>query len=92
MPRNSIRRKAAVLAAEQHGVTQQQAHGIIQDFLTLIKSEVAANGHVELRGFGTFNKQHRAARKARNPKKPAETIDIPAKDVVVFKVSKSWDV
>ena len=42
---------------------------------------------VELRGFGVFAIQKRAARKARNPR-TGELIDIPACDIPVFKAGK----
>lgn len=39
-------------------------------------------------GFGTFTRVERAARKGRNPQ-TGETIDIPAKDALVFIASKA---
>ena len=44
---------------------------------------------VQAVGFGAFEVQHRAARKGRNPQKPGEEIDIPAKDVPVFRAGKA---
>lgn len=50
-------------------------------------SEVKANGEFSLPGLGKLVKKHRAARQGRNPATGA-TIQIPAKTVVKFRVSK----
>ena len=39
-------------------------------------------------GFGSFSVQEKAATTARNPRNPEETIEVPAKKVVKFKISK----
>ncbi len=51
-------------------------------------SEVKANGEFSLPGLGKLVKKHRAARQGRNPATGA-TIQIPAKTVVKFRVSKA---
>jgi DNA-binding protein HU-beta len=43
---------------------------------------------VKLVGFGTFSVQEKEATTARNPRNPEEIIEVPAKKVVKFKISK----
>lgn len=43
---------------------------------------------VIIQGFGTFKTVTKAARIARNPQKPGETIKVPAKTVLTFKAAK----
>ena len=40
-------------------------------------------------GFGTFEVQRRAALQGRNPQDPKKTINIPAKNVPVFRAGKA---
>jgi DNA-binding protein HU-beta len=44
--------------------------------------------HITLPGIGTLHKQHRAARKGRNPQ-TGEAIDIPARNVIDFRPGKA---
>jgi len=55
----------------------------------LPKKDVAliGNGHVEIRGFGSFKIKFAKARIARNPRS-GETVHVPAKLVPFFKVSR----
>jgi len=54
----------------------------------IIKRETEAGERVNVRDFGSFLRRDRKATTARNPKTGA-TVDVPAKNVLVFKASKS---
>ena len=53
-----------------------------------IKKALSEGDKIELRGFGSFKVKKRNQRKARNPR-TGETVDVPAKLVPFFKVSKA---
>lgn len=67
--------------------TKKSANEVISSLFAAIKQETAAGKKVRVHGFGTFHVAHKPARKGRNPANGAE-IDIPAKDVLVFKATK----
>ena len=56
--------------------------------LDYIVAALAEQGRLELRNFGVFEVETRAARKARNPI-TGEPVQVPAKEVVVFKSGKT---
>lgn len=56
---------------------------IIKQAAAIIAREVLTQ-KVIIRGFGTFKQAHKKARICRNPQKPGETIDVPAKDYIKF--------
>ena len=58
-----------------HGV--ETAINLVFDSMT---AELAKNGRVEIRGFGSFSVRHRRARQGRNPKTGA-SIAVPPKRV-----------
>ena len=70
--------------AQQQNLSQVDTKRIVQSVLDVIIDVVAAEGRLELRDFGVFQVQRRAARKARNPKTNQEVI-IPPRNVVTFK-------
>jgi len=59
----------------------------IHTILAEMARTLANGGRVEIRGFGSFNLNHRPPRKGRNPKSGA-TVMIPAKYVPHFKAGK----
>lgn len=65
------------------GVSSVDAKNLFTAILETCKIE----GKVVIKGFGTFAKKHKEARKARNPK-TGEIVDVAPKDVFVFKASK----
>ncbi|MFQ5601596.1 MAG: HU family DNA-binding protein [Candidatus Krumholzibacteriia bacterium] len=60
---------------------------IVDGFLEAICQTLINNGHVEIRGFGSFKIKFAKARIARNPRS-GETVHVPAKLVPYFKVSR----
>ena len=62
---------------------------VVNEVIESIVDAVAKDEKVQLVGFGTFEKRHRAARKGRNPA-TNEEITIPALNVPVFKAGKAF--
>jgi nucleoid DNA-binding protein len=65
-------------------LTQQKTKQIVQRVFDTILKTLVEEGRVELRGFGVFEVNRRAARRARNPR-TGETVQVPERFVVTFK-------
>lgn len=76
-------------AAQQTGVEKVTVSAVVEAFMEQVRDSLANGENVYLRGFGTFQRKHRAEKTARNISKNT-TIVIPAHDVPAFKPSKSW--
>lgn len=74
--------------AETTGLAKKQVVAFMDELTTLAYKEVKGNGEFVMPGFGKLVKIKRAARTGRNPL-TGETINIPAKTVVKFKVAKA---
>ncbi|WP_294316087.1 integration host factor subunit beta [uncultured Sphingomonas sp.] len=68
-------------------LTSHDVEAIVSTFFDEITQRLAANGRVELRGFGAFSTRARDARVGRNPR-TGETVDVDAKRVPYFKPGK----
>ena len=73
---------------KETGLTQQEVAGILQRTLDYITESLIRGDTVEFRDFGVFEVTTRKARIGRNPKRPEETVVIPARKVVKFKAGK----
>ena len=69
------------------GVTKRDCALIVDGFLGAVKQALARGENIEIRGFGTFKVRRRKSRKARNPR-TGEAVQVPERDVPVFKPSK----
>ncbi len=76
------------IAEKVEGLTRKQTEIIVDTVFDSIKETLAKGGKIEIRGFGNFRLKNRMARKARNPK-TGESVDVPAKRVLYFKVGKA---
>lgn len=74
-----------VYTATQLSLVDSQA--AVQATFDAISKLLVKHGRVELRGFGVFSVQTRAARKAHNPR-TGEEVQVEEHDTVVFKPSK----
>ena len=74
--------------AEDASLTKTQATDALNAVLDAVTDSLKSGDKVTLVGFGTFSLSYREARTGRNPRKPNETIDIPAKVVAKFKPGK----
>lgn len=77
-----------VAFGEQLGLSKKEATEKWDSFVELALREVVTNGEFPLPGLGKLVKKNRAARMGRNPM-TGESISIPAKTVVKFRVAKS---
>lgn len=67
-------------------LTQAQAAQAVQATFDSLAKVLLQSGRVELRGFGVFAIQPRAARKARNPRTGEEVV-VPEHEAIAFKPS-----
>ena len=70
------------------GLTRKQTEIVVDTVFDSIKDALAKGDKIEIRGFGNFRLKQRKPRKARNPK-TGESVDVPAKRVLFFKVGKA---
>lgn len=77
--------------SEEHGITKVAAKAIFEqvfsDIATAIQTKKNDN-KIQIPGFGSFRMDSREARTGRNPR-TGESMKIPTKKVVKFKVSKT---
>ena len=66
-----------------------ETEAVVNGFMTVIKAELIKGGRVDLRGFGSFSVQHRAARTARNPRTNTP-VPVAASNIHSFKPSKEF--
>ena len=74
--------------AEKFDMKRAQVKEIFEELSTLATREVKQNGEFVLPGFGKMVLSQRKAREGRNPQ-TGETIQIPAKTALKFRLSKS---
>ncbi|MFH1187499.1 MAG: HU family DNA-binding protein [bacterium] len=74
--------------AELGEISKKQAGALYDGLVELAYKEVKGSGEFNLPGLGKLVKKQRAARDGRNPA-TGETIKIPAKTVVKFRVAKA---
>jgi DNA-binding protein HU-beta len=73
--------------AEKFDMKRAQVKEIFEELSNLAASEVKQNGEFVLPGFGKMVLSERKAREGRNPQ-TGETIQIPAKTALKFRLSK----
>ncbi len=71
------------------GLTKLETEAVVNGFITVIKTELKRGGRIDLRGFGSFSVQHRAARTARNPRTNTP-VHVPSTNIPAFKASKEF--
>ena len=70
------------------GLTRNQTEIVVDTVFDSIKKALMNGEKIEIRGFGNFRLKSRNPRKARNPK-TGESVDVPGKKVLYFKVGKA---
>ena len=82
--------KSAVLNAlvEKTGLKRKEVVGVMDALVELAYKQVKSSGVFPIHGIGKLVKKNRAARMGRNPA-TGESIKIPAKTVVKFRVAKA---
>ncbi len=74
--------------AEKTGLSKKEVQGFFDVLTDMAYSEVKKNGEFVVPGFGKMVKAKRKAREGRNPA-TGESIKIPAKTVVKFRLAKA---
>jgi DNA-binding protein HU-beta len=77
------------VVAAVEGLTKKKAAEVVDAVFYAIQVSLAKGEKIQAVGFGTFEVQHRSARKGRNPQDPKQEINIPAKKVPVFRAGKA---
>ena len=75
--------------SDQTGVEKVTALAVIESFMAEVRTSIANNESVFLRGFGTFKPKKRAEKTGRNIKKNT-TLIIPEHHIPAFKPSKEF--
>lgn len=71
------------------GLTKKQVETIINTIFGGMRDALARGEKIEIRGFGNFRLKQRNAKTARNPR-TGEKVQVPAKQVLHFKVGKPF--
>jgi DNA-binding protein HU-beta len=74
--------------ADKLGKTRKEVSEMMDAMVALAYSETKKSGEFTIPGLGKLQKKHRDARMGRNPA-TGESIQIPAKTVVKFRVAKA---
>ena len=74
--------------AEKTGLSKKDVTAVLDSLIEMAYTEVKKSGEFALAGLGKLVKVNRKARQGRNPA-TGETIQIPAKTVVKFRVAKA---
>jgi len=76
-----------LIANDNPDLALRDVEAIVSTFFDEIIERLAADGRIELRGFGAFSTRPRDARTGRNPR-TGETVAVNAKRVPYFKPGK----
>lgn len=68
-------------------ITNRDAEAIVAEIIQSMIDALQEGNEIEIRGFGSFRLRGRRARRGRNPK-TGESVEVPAKRVVYFKMGK----
>lgn len=82
--------KAQIISslADATGISKKDVTALMENMTSMAYTEVKKNGEFTIPGIGKLVKVQRKAREGRNPA-TGETIKIPAKTVVKFRVAKA---
>ena len=86
---NLTKKDLVNLVYMQLGFSKQISENLIEDFLSIIVSNIKKEKKLKLSKFGTFTIRKKKSRIGRNPK-TKETKVISSRDVVLFKPSKEF--
>ncbi len=76
--------------AKKTGASKADVGRMLDAAMDSIRDAVAKGDRVSLVGFGTFERKRRNKRIARNPRKPATPIVVPARDLPWFAAGKEF--
>lgn len=76
--------------AKRTGLSKAEVGRVVDAAIDSIRDAVVRGDRVTLADFGTFERKHRNQRIARNPRKPAVPIVVPARDLPSFTAGKEF--
>ena len=85
-PTITLKQIAATLA-EKHGMSKKETTTLLEDMVDTFRAHLENGERVRIPGMGILEVKQMAARTGRNPA-TGETIQIPAKKKVAFRVAK----
>lgn len=74
--------------AKKLGISKAEVDRFVNGFIEAIEDALLEGNDVKLKGFGNFSVVDKEATTCKNPRNPQEVIEVPAKKVVKFKLSK----
>jgi integration host factor subunit beta len=77
------------LSAKIKDLSRSQVEAIVNTIFDGMKNALGNGEKIEIRGFGNFRLRQRNPKIARNPK-TGEKVQVPAKKVVHFKISRTF--
>ena len=86
---NLTKKDLVNLVYMQLGFSKQISENLIEDFFSIIVSNMKSEKKLKLSNFGTFSLRKKKSRIGRNPKTKESKI-ISSRDVVLFKPSKEF--
>jgi len=86
---NLTKKDLVNLVYMQLGFSKQISESIIDEFLTVVNSNIKLEKKLKLSKFGTFTLREKKSRIGRNPKTKESKI-ISSRDVVLFKPAKDF--
>ncbi len=86
---NLTKKDLVNLVYMQLGFSKQISENLIEDFLSIIVSNIKNEKKLKLSKFGTFSTRQKKSRIGRNPKTRVSKV-ISSRDVVLFKPSKEF--
>ncbi len=86
---NLTKRDLVNMIYMQLGFSKQITESLIEEFFSIIVSNLCKNKSVKISKFGTFSVRKKSPRIGRNPKTKEEK-EISGRDVVLFKPSKEF--
>lgn len=90
MTKSELMARLSEVFAEKNSKSTLQAKDVeygVKILVDTMTRALAKGQRIEIRGFGSFDLNHRPPRKGRNPK-TGEKVDVPAKHVPHFKPGK----
>jgi DNA-binding protein HU-beta len=78
------------LLRENSNLDKKDIAKLINNFFDIIKDSIDKDNKIDIRGFGTFYKLNKKARKIKS-KIAGGIIDVPAKSILAFKASKTLE-
>ncbi len=78
------------IVSSSTGLKKDDVKKVVDSTIETIMENVSRGKTIKFIGFATFSKKTRKARVMKNPAKPSELLDIPAKETPHIKIGKTF--